>query len=133
MASRRIDTAFPDIPAFVRKWSQARWLLELAEGFALERRYPRSARLVAECLACDFVRTSTFLGYRLKRRFSNGRRRAGSAAGPLFAECATEWSLIDLDTGRNGARLRAMDAARLGTLETVDRAIAERRGARAFR
>ena len=72
-ARKRIQREFSQIPAFVHEWSNARRLLELAEGFAFDKRYATSATLLAECLTSDPVRTSAFVAYRLHRRLSGNR------------------------------------------------------------
>lgn len=125
VASRRIEATFPEIPPFVRRWSNGRWLLDLAEGFAVDGRHSTSAALIAECLGCDFARTSTFLGSGLERLF-RGRRRRPPAEGPLFADCAPDRSCSFAGAGR--ASLRALDASRIGLLQTLDREIAASRG-----
>ena len=121
LARRLIETEFSQVPTFVHRWSHARRLLELAEGFAFEKRYATSAMLLAECLACDPVRTSTLLAYRLYRRLS-GNRRPHQSGGPLFAEACvtTNDNLSEFDAGLEGNRLRALDESRERLLRSMD-------------
>lgn len=122
LAARRIATDFPQIPAFVHRWSHSRRLLDLAEGFALDRRYGIAAALLAECFASDPTRTSAFLAYRLHRRFS-GNRSLLQRSGPLFAnaDVTTNYSLSPFDTRLEGHRLRALDESRYRLLQSIDR------------
>jgi glycosyltransferase involved in cell wall biosynthesis len=126
LARRRIRAEFSEVPAFVHRWSDARRLLELAEGFAFEKDYVVSARLFAASIARDPVRTAAFLGYRLNRRLS-GNRRPLRRAGPLFTDACvtTDYSLSEFDAGLEGAWLRALDASRERLLRSIDRKIAE--------
>jgi glycosyltransferase involved in cell wall biosynthesis len=121
LARRSIHADFPQIPAFVHEWSKARRLLELAEGFAIDKRYTTSARLFAECLACDPVRTSTFLRHRLHRRLS-GQRRPLQGSGPPFADTdvTTKCCLSDFDGQPEGTRLRSLDNSREQLLRSID-------------
>ncbi len=122
LAKQRIGTDFPQIPAFVHEWSHARRLLDLAEEFAIDRQYATSASLLAECLVCDPVRTSTFLAYRLHRRLS-GNRRPLQRSGPSFAgaNVTRNYCLSDFDAGLEGARLRSLDNTREQLLRSIDR------------
>lgn len=122
LARTRIERQFPQVPAFARRWSHARRLLEMAEGFGFDRRYATSAILLAECLACDPQRTSAFLAYRLHRRLS-GNRRPLQRSSPLFADASprTNYSLNDFDAGLEGARLHRLDESRDRLLRSIDR------------
>lgn len=121
LAKELIETGLPQVPAFARRWSHARRLLELGEGFALGRRYGTCARLLAECVASDPVRTSAFIAYRLQRRLG-GKRNPIHRKGPLFADAAvrTNYSLSPFDAGLEGHRLRALDESRDRLLRSID-------------
>ena len=121
IAYRIIESDFPQIPKFVHSWSNARRLLELAEGFALDRRYTISAMLLAECLAADPVRATAFLAYRLRRRLS-GNRRPIRGSGPRFADAGvkTNYCLTPFDAGLEGHRLGALDERRRQLLQSID-------------
>jgi len=121
IARRIIESDFPQIPKFVHSWSNARRLLELAEGFALDRRYTISAMLLAECLAADPMRATAFLAYRLRRRLS-GNRSPLRCNGPPFAdaEVKTNYCLTPFDAGLEGHRLNALDERRRRLLRSID-------------
>jgi hypothetical protein len=130
LARKKIETQFPQIPAFVHRWSHARRLLELAEGFAIAARYATSAKLLAECLASDPVRTSAFLAYRLHRRLG-GIRRPLHRRGPLFgeADATTNYALSEYDAGLQGSRLGTIDRSRERLLQSIDCELRERQRA----
>ena len=121
-ARKRVETEFPQVPPFVHRWSHARRLLELAEGFAFDRRYQTSAKLLAECLSHDPVRTSVLVAYRLGRRLS-GNRRPLHRSGPLFADAdpTATYCVSEFDSGLEGHRLRALDETRQAVLLAIDR------------
>ncbi|MES2120705.1 MAG: glycosyltransferase family 2 protein [Pseudomonadota bacterium] len=127
LAHKLIECEFPQVPAFVHGWSHARRLLELAEGFAHDKRYRTSGALLAECLANDPVRTSAFLAYRLHRRLL-GNRRPLYQPGPLFAEADTDTSygLSDFDAGLEGHRVRALDQSRERLMRAIDSELSPR-------
>jgi glycosyltransferase involved in cell wall biosynthesis len=127
IAYRIIESDFPQIPKFVHSWSNARRLLELAEGFALDRRYAISAMLFAECLAADPVRATAFLAYRLRRRLK-GNRRPVRGSGPLFADAGvkTNYCLTPFDAGLEGDRLNALDERRRRLLRSIDSRLSPR-------
>jgi hypothetical protein len=124
LARNRVEAEFSQLPTFVHRWSHARRLLELAEGFATDKRYEISVMLLAECLACDPVRTSAFLAYRVHRRL-RGNSRPLHRSGPLFAEAGvtTNYCLSEFDAGLEGARLRALEESREHLLRSIDRDI----------
>jgi len=121
LAKRLVETGLPQVPAFARRWSHARRLLELSEGFALDRRYGTCAKLLAECVASDPVRTSAFLAYRLHRRLSRNRHPLNQK-GPLFRDAAVtkNYSLSPFDAGLEGHRLRSLDESRDRLLQSID-------------
>jgi glycosyltransferase involved in cell wall biosynthesis len=127
LARKRIEAEFSQLPTFVHRWSHARRLLDLAEGFALDKHYGISAMLLAECLTCDPVRTSAFLAYRLHRRLS-GNARPLHRSGPLFADACvtTNYCLSAFDAALEGARLHALDESREHLLRSIDRDISAR-------
>ena len=127
LARRIIESEFPQIPKFVHSWSNARRLLELAEGFALDRRYATSVMLLAECLAADPVRATAFLAYRLRRRLK-GNRRPVRGSGPLFADAGvkTNYCLTPFDAGLEGDRLNALDERRRRLLRSIDSRLSPR-------
>lgn len=121
-ARRVIQRDFPQIPATVRRWSDARRLLDLAEGFAGESQFANAARIVALCLGRDFARTSAFLAARLAR---NRAHRPISSASAHFAECdpAAAIGLSDYDS-RAAAGVHAIDERRRTKLQSLDRELA---------
>jgi len=121
LASRIVETEFPQIPKRVHSWSNARRLLELAEAFAFDRRYARCAMLLVESLAADPVRTSTFLAYRMRRRLS-GQRQPLRRGGPLFADAdvKTTYCLSRFDAEHEGYYLHALDQKRRHALCSID-------------
>lgn len=123
MAKKRIEIEFPGVPASVHRWSHARHLLELAEGFAWRGRYATTAKLLAESLACDPGRTFEFLAYRLRRKLS--ANRALDHQDLLFAEAdvTRAYALNDFDAGLEGRRLRSLDQARELVLQRIDRGL----------
>ena len=123
LVRQRIASAFPQIPAFVQRWSNARRLFELAEEFAGAGHYLKSAMLVAECFRSDFSGTSARLAYRLTRN-SSARR----APGPLFDDCdpVESYTVSRFDSGFEGARLRKLEQSRATLLRSLDRRLSGR-------
>jgi len=124
LAKRRIETEIPGIPGYVHRWSHARRLLELAEGFAWERRCGTGAKLLAESLVSDPTRTTEFLAYRLRRRLSANRRSPQGEFLPFAeADVTRTFALSNFDARLEGKRLHALDRSRDLLLQAIDRAL----------
>lgn len=122
-ARRLIQRGFPQIPKPVRRWSDARRLLDLAGAFAGQRQYAKAAELAAQSLFLDFRRTSAFLAARLADKRSGDRDRP---SGPPFAECdpSVALGLSDYDRRVEASRVSAIDLRRRAKIQAIDRKLA---------
>lgn len=122
LSKKRIEAEFPAIPASVQRWSHARRLLELAEGFAWRRRYGTGAKLLLESFASDPSRTVEVLAYRLRRRLSPKRRPLDhNDLRFADADATRAYALSNFDAGLEGKRLNRLDAKRELLLRAFDR------------
>ena len=115
-----IDELFPQVPSFVRDWAHGKRCAELAEGFAWNGEYRRSARLLAEALWHDPQRTSQWLAFR-SRRFVLRRvvTREDAAAGPRFLDCDPRTEALPGEK-----HLRALEESRISRLTQLDEELA---------
>lgn len=84
----RISELFPQVPQAVHDWGHAARVTEMAEGFAWQGRYGRSAALLADALRHDPAYVLRFLAHRIGRRIA---RMAGGGARSAPGAPFLEW------------------------------------------